>query len=284
LEDYGLVYRLAESGSAPKLSIRTDSKETGTQPTFNTIAEIKGREKPDEYVILSAHFDSWDGGTGATDNGTGTITMMEAMRILKKIYPNPKRTILVGHWGSEEQGLNGSRAFVEDHPEIIKNIQALFNQDNGTGRVVNISGQGFLNSYDYVGRWLSAVPDEIRNQIQTSFPGSPSGGGSDFASFVAAGVPAFSLSSNSWAYGIYTWHTNRDTYDKIVFDDVRNNAILTAIFAYMASEDPQMSSRVKSILPTNRSTGEPGKWPQQKSPTRKGGVNYTCALLQESSF
>jgi Zn-dependent M28 family amino/carboxypeptidase len=195
------------------------------------------------------------------------------MRILKKIYPNPKRTILVGHWGSEEQGLNGSRAFVEDHPEIIKNIQAVFNQDNGTGRVVNISGQGFLNSYDYIGRWLFAVPDEIRNQIQTNFPGYPSGGGSDFASFVAAGVPAFSLSSNSWAYGIYTWHTNRDTYDKIVFDDVRNNAILTAILAYMASEDPQISSRVKSILPTNRSTGEADKWPQQKSPTRRGGLN-----------
>lgn len=272
LEDYGLVYRLAESGNIPKLSIRADSKETGVQPTFNTIAEIKGKEKPDEYVVLSAHFDSWDGGTGATDNGTGTITMMEAMRILKKIYPNPKRTILVGHWGSEEQGLNGSRAFVEDHPEIIKNIQAVFNQDNGTGRVVNISGQGFLNSYNYIGNWLSTVPDEIRNQIQTSFPGYPSGGGSDFASFVAAGVPAFSLSSNSWAYGIYTWHTNRDTYDKIVFDDVRSNAILTAILAYMASEDPQMSSREKSILPANR-TGEPGKWPERKSPTRKGGLD-----------
>ena len=113
------------------------------QPTFNTIGEIKGTEKPDEYVILSAHFDSWDGGTGATDNGTGTITMMEAIRILKKIYPNPKRTILIGNWGSEEQGLNGSRAFVEDHPEIIKNIQAVFNQDNGTGRVVNIQARDF---------------------------------------------------------------------------------------------------------------------------------------------
>ena len=224
-------------------------------------------------MILSAHFDSWDGATGATDNGTGTITMMEAMRILKKLYPHPKRTILVGHWGSEEQGLNGSRAFVEDHPEIVKNIQAVFNQDNGTGRVVNISGQGFLNAYDYIGRWLAAVPDSFRNQIQTSFPGFPGGGGSDFASFVAAGAPAFSLSSNSWLYGTYTWHTNRDTYDKIVFDDVRNNAIVTAILAYMASEDPQTSSRVKSILPANRRTGEPGQWPEQKSPIRKGGLD-----------
>ncbi|MEO6134165.1 MAG: M20/M25/M40 family metallo-hydrolase [Ginsengibacter sp.] len=273
LEDYGLVYRLAESGKAPKLSIIADSKETGVQPTFNTIAEIKGSEKPNEYVMLSAHFDSWDGATGATDNGTGTITMMEAMRILKKIYPNPKRTILVGHWSSEEQGLNGSRAFVEDHPEIVKNIQALFNQDNGTGRVVNLAGQGFLNAYDYLGRWLSVVPRNIRDQIVTSFPGSPGGGGSDFASFVAAGAPAFSLSSNSWNYGNVTWHTNLDTYDKIVFDDVRNNAILTAILVYMASEDPETTSRVKVVLPINSRTGEPGKWPEQRSPTRRGGLD-----------
>jgi carboxypeptidase Q len=132
LEDYGLLYRLLESGKNPKISVRADSKELGMMPTFNTLAEIKGTEKPDEYVMLSAHFDSWDGATGATDNGTGTITMMEAMRILKKIYPNPKRTILVGHWGSEEEGLNGSRAFVEDHPDMMQKIQALFNQDNGT--------------------------------------------------------------------------------------------------------------------------------------------------------
>lgn len=272
LEDYGLLYRLTESGHTPKISVRSDSKETGVVPTFNTIAEIKGTEKPDEYVILSAHFDSWDGGSGATDNGTGTIVMMEAMRILKKIYPNPKRTILVGHWGSEEQGLNGSRAFVEDHPEIIKNIQAVFNQDNGTGRVINLAGQGFLNSYDYLGRWLSKVPENIKSPIQTNFPGAPGAGGSDFASFVAAGAPAFSLSSLNWSYGTYTWHTNRDTYDKIVFDDVRSNAILAAIMAYQASEDPVKTSRDKIILPLN-SKGEPGAWPERRKPTRKGGLD-----------
>jgi len=238
LEDYGLLYRLTASGDNPKISVHTESKERGVVPTFNTIAEIKGSETPDEYVILSAHFDSWDGGTGATDNGTGTLTMMEAMRLLKMAYPHPKRTILVGHWGSEEEGLNGSRAFVEDHPEIVGHIQALFNQDNGTGRVVNLSGQGFLNSYDYLSRWLSKVPSAIRDSIKTTFPGIPGGGGSDFASFVAVGAPAFSLSSLSWSYFNYTWHTNRDTYDKLVFDDIRNNAILVAALAYMASEDP----------------------------------------------
>ncbi|MEO6683177.1 MAG: M20/M25/M40 family metallo-hydrolase, partial [Ginsengibacter sp.] len=254
-------------------TVRADSKETGVQPAFNTIAEIKGTEKPEEYIILSAHFDSWDGGTGATDNGTGTIVMMEAMRLLKKYYPNPKRTILVGLWGSEEQGLNGSRAFVEDNPKIVKNLQASFNQDNGTGRVTNIAGQGFLHSYEYINKWLSSVPADIRKGIETSFPGFPGAGGSDFASFVAAGAPAFSLSSLSWSYGNYTWHTNLDTYDKIVFDDVRNNAILTAIMAYAASEDPERSSNQKSILPINPRTGKQANWPEPKSPTRKGGLD-----------
>jgi len=272
LEDYGLVYRLVARGQKPVLNITAQSKELGEVPTFNTIAEIKGTEKPDEYVILSAHFDSWDGGTGATDNGTGTLVMMEAMRILKKMYPNPKRTIIVGHWGSEEQGLNGSRAFVEDHPEIVSKVQAVFNQDNGTGRVVNISGQGFLNAYDYIGRWLQEVPSEVTKGIETNFPGTPGGGGSDYASFIAAGVPAFSLSSLSWSYSNYTWHTNRDTYDKIVFDDLGNNVILTAILAYMASEDPKTTSREQIVLPISKRTGKQMEWPSKRSPTRRGGM------------
>jgi len=273
VEDYGLVYRLAESGSKPKLKIEAKSKELGLVPTLNTIAEIKGTEKPNEYVMLSAHFDSWDASSGATDNGSGTIMMMETMRILKKFYPNPKRTILVGHWGSEEQGLNGSRAFVEDHPEIVSNLQALFNQDNGTGRVVNLSGQGFAKAKDFLPRWLAAVPDTIKNQIKTSFPGSPSGGGSDNASFVAAGAPGFSLSSTSWDYGTYTWHTNRDSYDKMVFDEIRSNAILAAILVYMACEDPARMSHEKADLPNNPRTGTPDKWPAQGKANRKGGVN-----------
>lgn len=273
LEDYGLVYRLVRNGTPVKLNIRADSRETGVQPTYNTIAEIRGTEKPEEYVLLSAHFDSWDGATGATDNGTGTMVMMEAMRLLKKFYPNPKRTIMVGHWGSEEQGLNGSRAFVQDHPEIIKGLQASFNQDNGTGRVVDISGQGFLYAYEYLQRWLAAVPDSFKRDIKSTFPGSPGGGGSDYASFVAAGAPGFSLSSLSWDYGTYTWHTNRDTYDKIVFDDVQKNVVLTAILAYMASEDPSFFNREKSVLPISPRTGAQGTWPQMRDPTRKGGLD-----------
>ncbi len=265
LEDYGTLYRLVESGDNPIISIQTDSKTGGMVPSYNTIAEIKGTQKPDEYVMLSAHFDSWDGAQGATDNGTGTLTMMEAMRILKLVYPNPKRTILVGHWGSEEQGLNGSRAFVEDHPEVVSKLQALFNQDNGTGRIANISGQGYQHAGEFISRWLAAVPPSIKDSIKTTFPGVPGGGGSDFASFVAVGAPGFSLSSLSWSYFNYTWHTNRDTYDKIVFDDVRSNAILTAIMVYMACED-------EAFFPRDKATGKPLNWPVQVKAVRKGPV------------
>lgn len=271
LEDYGMLFRMVAYNNRPEIKVVAESEDKGTVPTFNTIAEIKGTEKPDEYIILSAHYDSWDGGTGATDNATGSITMMETVRILKEVYPNPKRTILVGLWGSEEQGLNGSRAFVEDHPEIVDGLQALFNQDNGTGRVVNISGQGFLHSYDFLGRWLSKVPRDVSRHIDTNFPGTPGGGGSDYASFVVAGAPAFSLSSLSWSYWNYTWHTNVDTYDKIVFDDVRNNAILTAVLTYMASEDPEKTSREKIVMPINPRTGEQMSWPTQRKANRTGG-------------
>jgi carboxypeptidase Q len=271
LEDYTLLYRLVESGDHPVITINTQSKNQGMVPSYNTLAEIKGTQKPDEYVMLSAHFDSWDGGTGATDNGTGTLTMMEALRILKKVYPNPKRTILVGHWGSEEQGLNGSRAFVEDHPEIVAKLQALFNQDNGTGRIVNLSGQGFARSGEFLKRWLDPVPSFMKDSIRTTFPGTPGGGGSDFASFVAVGAPGFSLGALNWSYFNYTWHTNRDTYDKVVFDDLRNNAILTAMLVYMACEDPEFFPRDKAPLGNDR-TGRPAVWPTQTKAIRKGPV------------
>lgn len=267
VEDYGLLYRLAEKGQKPRIHVQADSKDLGTTETYNTIAELKGSEKADEYVVLSAHLDSWDGATGATDNGTGIITMMEAARILKKVLPNPKRTILIGNWGSEEQGLNGSRAFVADHPELHDKIQVVLNQDSGTGRIVNLSGQGFLNSYAFLGDWLQAVPEAYKSDLKTTFPGSPSSSGSDHSSFVSVGIPAFMLGSLNWGYGGYTWHTNRDTYDKIVFDDIRSNAILIAILAYKASEADEMVSREKIELPLQKN-GDRASWPEVKQPQR----------------
>jgi carboxypeptidase Q len=268
-EDYGLVARLARNGQGPRLRINAEAEWLGEVPVHNTIAEVRGSELPDEYVLLSAHFDTWDGGSGATDNATGTVIMMEAMRILRQVYPNPRRTILVGHWGGEEQGLNGSRAFVADNPRVVEGLQALFNQDNGTGRVVNISMQGFTEAGTHFSRWLSRVPREITRHISLDLPGSPGAGGTDHVSFVCAGAPAFNLSGLSWDYSPYTWHTNRDTFDKIVFDDLRNNAVLVAMLVYLASEDPERVSRERrTVFPVSGFTGQQGSWPTCQAAAR----------------
>ncbi len=266
-EDYGLVHRLASRGQGPVLRITADAAFLGDVPTFNTIATIPGTTLPNEYVLLSAHFDSWDSSSGATDNGTGTITMMEAMRILKLAYPNPKRTIVVGHWSGEEQGLNGSRAWARDHPEVVEGLQALFNQDNGTGRVQNISMQGLIGAGEHFANWLARIPTEISGGIDLNVPGTPGGGGSDYAAFICYGAPAFSVSSLSWGYGTYTWHTNRDTFDKVVFADLKNNATLVAMLAYLASEDPQKVSRERrAVMPTVR--GRTATWPECRDGAR----------------
>lgn len=259
-EDYGMLFRMVEAGQAPRIRVHAEAEDLGEVPQFNVIAELRGTELPDEYVVLSAHLDSWHAGTGATDNGTGTITMLEAMRILKVAYPAPRRTIIVGHWGAEEMGLIGSRSFVEDHPEVIEGLQVAFNQDNGTWRIERIEGQGFLNAGSHIARWMSRVPSEISGHVTLEFPGAQNNQGSDHSSFVCAGAPAFRLQSNYEEYRQYTWHTNRDTYDKIVFDDLQENATLAAMLAYSASEDPDRVSRDRANLPVNPTTGEPRSW------------------------
>lgn len=258
-EDYGLVSRLVANGQGPRLRLEARSEDLGEVPVFNVVAELKGSEKPDEYVVLSAHLDSWDGASGATDNGTGSVMMLEAMRILKQAYPNPKRTIVVGHWGGEEQGLIGSGAFAEDHPDIIRGLQVAMNQDNGTWRVEYIRMMGFTGAGEHFARWMGKVPPEIENLVDYDIPGVPERGGSDHMSFICRGAPGFRLQSHYPDYRQYTWHTNRDTYDKLIFDDLRNNATLAAMLAYQASEDPGRVSRDQRILPGVG--GTPQAWP-----------------------
>jgi len=267
-EDYGLVARLAGRGQGPVVRMQADAEFLGEVPTFNVVAELKGSDLPNEYVLLSAHFDSWDGASGATDNGTGTVTMMEAMRLLKTAYPAPRRTIVVGHWNSEEQGLNGSRAYATDHPEVLQGLQAAFNQDNGTGRVENLSPAGLVGAGAWFGRWIAALPSELSDPITLRLPGSPSGGGSDNASFICSGAPSFGLGSASWDYFSYTWHTNRDTFDKVVLENVRHNATLTAMLAYLAASDSATVPRERRIMPTNRA-GEQQRWPACRDGARK---------------
>jgi carboxypeptidase Q len=255
-EDYGLLARLAERGQAPRVLGVAESRVAPAEaPVFNTVAEIRGSEKPDEYVMLSAHLDSWDGGSGATDNGTGTIVMLEAMRILRAAYPNPKRTILVGHWGGEEQGDIGSASFAADHPEIVRGMQALFNQDNGTGEIDRVVTNGFVDAAGNVARWMSRMPADITRTTTLELPGFAHDESSDSDAFTCHDAPAFFLNSADWSYNDYTWHTNRDTYDKISFDAVKRNATMVAMLAYEASEDPAKVSRARRIPPTDPRTG-----------------------------
>ena len=242
-EDYSMLFRLASLNQGPRVRVMAESEFLGERPVFNVIAEIKGSTKPNEYVVLSAHFDSWEGHSGATDNATGSITMMEAIRILKTVYPKPARTILVGHWSGEEQGINGSSSFAEDHPEIATGLQFTFNQDNGTGRIVSLGPTIFPENGPRLAKYLSAIPSEITQWIRLQQPAAYSSG-SDHVSWLCRGAPALNLNALSWDYSYTTWHTNKDAFDKIVPEDLRNNATLAAMLAYLASEDSERSSRV----------------------------------------
>ena len=272
-ESYGLVYRLAENGQEPVLRVDAQARFLGEVPVFNAIAEIPGTAEPPgaagpEYVILGGHYDSWDGASGALDNGTGAVAIMEAMRILKIAVPNPRRTIIGALWNGEEQGLNGSRAFVEDHPEILESTHTVFNVDHGAGPVTFIPMQGFAGAAGRFGDWLAKIPSELSDLVTLEIPGMPEAGGTDHASFLCAGVPAFSfhvgegrgdhlpMGTNRWDTTVYTWHTNRDTFDKIIFEDLRDDAVMTAMLVYLASEDPERMPRDRRAMPDD------SEWPE----------------------
>jgi|SRR5665213_41127 hypothetical protein len=268
-EDYSLLARLASNGQGPRVHAIAEAKLAPTEsPVFNTIAQITGSEKPNEYVMLSAHLDSWDSGSGGTDNGTGTITMLEAMRILKTVYPHPKRTILVGHWSGEEEGEIGSSAFAADHPEVLKGLQSLFNQDNGTGEIDTVQTNGFIDAAPSLARWMSRMPVDMIRNVTLMLPGVPHDESTDSDAFDCYGAPGFFLTSSDWSYTDYTWHTNRDTYDKINFDNVKRNATLVALFAYEASEDPNFVSRTRIEGGINPRTGQPMRVPRCEVPPR----------------
>jgi carboxypeptidase Q len=270
-EDYGLLWRLAERGQGPVVRLEADAEALGDVPVANTIATIPGTVLPNEYVMLSAHLDSWDGSSGATDNGTGTVTMMEAMRILRAVLPRPRRTILVGHWNGEEQGLNGSRAFAADHPEIVEGLQALFNQDDGTGRIERITMEGLVGPGAYFREWLQRIPAELTEGITLVDPGAPGRGGTDNASFTCSGAPGFGLNSRGWDYGTYTWHTTRDTFDKLVPEELSRNATLIAMLVYFASETPDRLPRTRAEIPVDARSGRRPTWPACGAPQRSYG-------------
>lgn len=267
-EDNGLLHRLAEAGQGPVLRLDAEAEHLSPAPAVNVIAEIRGSELPNEYVLLSAHLDSWDAASGATDNGTATVMMMETMRILSEVMPNPRRTILVGHWGGEEQGLIGSGAFAEDHPEVVGNIQFGMNHDNGTWRIESIRMQGFSRAQESVDRWLRLIPSDISSGVLFTSPDSE--GGSDHTSFTCRGAPVVRLQSNYPDYRQYTWHTNLDTFDKVILEDLRRNATLTAMLAYLASEEPERLSWERE--PRLNANGEEMPYPACGQVRRSGGA------------
>jgi carboxypeptidase Q len=149
----------------------------------------------------------------------------------------------------------------------VSGLQASFNQDNGTWRIEYLKTQGFIEAGENFGKWLGKVPSEIADNIKLDMPSVPETGGSDHMSWICRGAPGFRLQSHYPEYRQYTWHTNRDTFDKVVFDDLKNNATLTAMLAYLASEDPPRVSRVQRVMPPTGS-GQPGSWPGCGTPRR----------------
>jgi carboxypeptidase Q len=255
-EDYALLARLTTLGQHPRIhAVATSRLAASEGPVFNTLAQVTGSRYPKEYVMLSAHLDSWDAGSGATDNGTGTITMLEAMRILRLVYPHPKRTIIAGHWSGEEEGEIGSTAFASDHADILGGLQVLLNQDNGTGPIDTIDTNGFVDAPAAFARWMARMPADVTTNITIDEPGYAKNEDSDSDAFACRGAPGIFLTSSDYAYTDYTWHTNRDTYDKINFDEVKRNATLIAMLAYEASEDTTRLSRARRAPPTDPKTG-----------------------------
>ena len=156
---------------------------------------------------------------------------------------------------------------------MIEGLQAAFNQDNGTGRISRASSMGMVGAAEYLVRWITRVPSEISRHIDISVPGTPSGGGSDHAAFNCTGAPTFGLGSNSWNYFAYTWHTNLDTFDKIVWSEVRNNATLVAMLAYQAAEDERVP-RDRRVMPIDDETGQPRPWPVCEDGARETNARY----------
>src|SRR5579859_3418357 len=236
----------------------------------DTIAEIPGTDKKDEVVMLGAHLDSWHTGTGATDNGAGTIVMMEAVRILKALDLKPRRTIRIGLWSGEEEGLLGSSWYVIHHygnrpdykeperkgdppvrarengpltmtPEQAKEqarVSAYFNVDNGSGKIRGVYMQENAGVQPIFEAWMKPFHDLGMDTLTMR-----NTGGTDHLSFDAVGIPGFQFIQDPLEYETRTHHSNMDTYDRLQSDDLKQMAVIVASFVYMAAERDQMFPR-----------------------------------------
>jgi hypothetical protein len=248
-EDYGRISRVLADGTPVELEFNIANRIYPEGKTsYNAIAEIAGTDKKDEVVMLGGHLDSWHSATGATDNAVGCAAMMEAARILKAIGVKPRRTIRVALWGGEEQGLLGSQAYVKEHfgsfenpkPEYSK-FAGYFNIDSGTGRARGMSVFGPPEITDALRPMLAPFADLGFAGIRAS--NSRGLGGSDNTSFNQAGLPGIGVGQDPIEYFNYTWHTNLDSYERIIEDDVKKSAIIIAAAVYQVAMRDQLLPR-----------------------------------------
>jgi carboxypeptidase Q len=266
-EDFGRIVRLLAHKTPVKLEfdLRSRIVPEGTT-SYNMVGEIYGSDKRDEVIMLGGHLDSWHSATGATDNAIGCATMMEAARILKAIGVKPRRTIRVACWSGEEQGLLGSQAYVEKHfgsaeeprPEFAK-FGGYFNIDSGTGRARGLSIFGPPEAATILREALAPFSDLGFAGVLSSR--SRGLGGTDSTSFNQAGLPGIGASQDPIEYFNVTWHTNLDTYERIIESDVKASAIIFAGAVYtLAMRDqllPRFSPDQMPPLPTPTPTPSP---------------------------
>ena len=249
-ENYGRIFRMLEKKVPVTLQLDIENKFYDDDlNSFNIIGEIPGTDKTkaDEVVMLGAHFDSWHAGTGATDNGAGSAVMLEAIRILKTTGLKMRRTVRVGLWTGEEQGLLGSRAYVKQHfadPEVMKpssehaRLDAYYNVDNGTGKIRGVYLQGNEMVAPIFSAWMEPFHGLGMNSLTIR-----NTGGTDHLSFNAVGLPGFQFIQDPLDYDTRTHHSNMDVYERIQEPDMKQMAVIVASFVYLTANRDEMIPR-----------------------------------------
>jgi hypothetical protein len=255
-EDYGRIARLLDDKEPVELEFNISNHVYPEgKTTYNVVAEIPGTDKKDEVVMLGGHLDSWHSATGATDNAIGSSVMMEAARIIQSLGLKPRRTIRVALWSAEEQGLLGSKEYVKTHfgtfenpkPEYGK-VVGYFNVDSGTGRVRGASVFGPQEAADVLKAALA--PFEDLGVMGASATKSRREGGTDSTSFNAAGLPGIGLMQDPIEYFGVTWHTNLDTYERIVPEDaMKSAAVVAGAVWHLANRDESLPRFSKEQMP-----------------------------------
>jgi carboxypeptidase Q len=262
-EQYNRIVRLLQHGTTPKLTFDVAVDYQKDPMAVNVIGEIPGTTKPDEVVMLGGHFDSWQGGTGATDNGTGSSVAMEALRILATLHKPMARTVRVALWGGEEEGLYGSQAYVQQHfaprdtmkktPEYDK-LDAYFNDDGGSGRFRGVSAAGSPQMAAIFQSWIEPIKDQHIVAVSggTEFRPTAQPGGTDSTSFSWIGLNGIGFQQDGLEYGTRTHHSNMDLYDRVQKDDVMQGSMIEAWFAYNAATRAEMLPRIPTPEPLKK--------------------------------